>query len=540
MIRIDKNDPKNDPLLAALAGVGVILTFAALIAVYGLPFKYLPEVMIGEEGLREMQKYLHILLLGQVLVLVGLPALYLLFSVLYHRVRNIPLRPLFIAGPIAAGLLFSFMVVPVRLSGVEAQCERFSGGKLQRIIHLLDAVNRDMDAEPVVVCADEELWLYHQQYSHSYSGGRGNSRPSYINEYILHEKEGYTELCQISAREYQEIKPGINSLAVHTVRCYPNSGLLYDIDGGAELLTEEELLATIYNITYDDRGYIHWEGPLIDAELGNLGMNYYIDGELRLVCNAEKRNIDDPLFIDGHDNSAYLTAVYKNHYRRVSNILNVTDVIEPVFGTPTDTPGVFMAEKDAGARINLPGWNDHLKDERDAEDEQDDGEDDLTEEQDTGDEQDSENADADADSSTDDGPAEWEPDPEVTQGAGGNYLITADELLIKEDNPYYSNIMNVIDALADAPEITVGKEFKRWSPIAGLSLKHSNGETDFVVYMNIDIEKYEAAPQSEADVYFRINGKLRGESIVRYLAFEPELKILWDILVQIKYSKNTK
>ena len=69
MIRIDKNDPKNDPLLAALAGVGVILTFAALIAVYGLPFKYLPEVMIGEEGLREMQKYLHILLLGQVIVL---------------------------------------------------------------------------------------------------------------------------------------------------------------------------------------------------------------------------------------------------------------------------------------------------------------------------------------------------------------------------------------------------------------------------------------------------------------------------------------
>ena len=92
------------------------------------------------------------------------------------------------------------------------------------------------------------------------------------------------------------------------------------------------------------------------------------------------------------------------------------------------------------------------------------------------------------------------------------------------------SFMNAIDALADAPEITVGKEFKRWSPIAGLSLKHSNWETDFVVYMNIDIEKYETAPQSEADVYFRINGKLRGESIVRYLAFEPELKALWDAL----------
>ena len=202
MIRIDKNDPKNDPLLAALAGVGVILTFVALIAVYGLPFKYLPEVMIGEEGLWEMQKYLHILLLGQVLVLVGLPALYLLFSVLYHRIRHIPFRPLFIAGPIVAGLLFSFM--------------------------------------------------------------------------------------------------------------------------------------------------------------------------------------------------------------------------------------------------------------------------------------------------------------------------------------------NAIDALADAPENTVGKEFKRWSPISGLSIKHSNGETDFVVYMNIDIEKYETAPQSEADVYFRINGKIHGKKIIRYLAYDPELRALWDILEEAR------
>ena len=90
------------------------------------------------------------------------------------------------------------------------------------------------------------------------------------------------------------------------------------------------------------------------------------------------------------------------------------------------------------------------------------------------------------------------------------------------------------NALADAPEITVGKEFKRWSPISGLSIKHSNGETDFVVYMNIDIEKYETAPQSEADVYFRINGKIHGKKIIRYLAYDPELRALWDILEEAR------
>ena len=84
------------------------------------------------------------------------------------------------------------------------------------------------------------------------------------------------------------------------------------------------------------------------------------------------------------------------------------------------------------------------------------------------------------------------------------------------------------------PEITVGKEFKRWSPISGLSIKHSNGETDFVVYMNIDIEKYETAPQSEADVYFRINGKIHGKKIIRYLAYDPELRALWDILEEAR------
>ncbi len=530
MIKIDKNDPNNDPLAAALIGVGIIVSFVAIMAVYAVPFNYKPEVMIGEEGLREIRKYLHLLLLCQGLVLVGLPALYVIFDIVYHLIRHKPLRPVSIIVPLVGGLLFSLMVVPVRLSGVEAQSRRFPGGKLQQVICLLDAVNKDMNAEPVVVLEDGELFLIDLRYSHSYSTGKG--RPSYIKEYELHKKGGEI-ICQISAAEYQEMKPGINKLARHTVRCYPNSGLLYDIDGGAELLTEDELLASIYTITYDNDGYIRWVGPSADIELYNLGMNYYIDGELRLVRNAEDRHIDDPMFFDGRNNSAYLTAVYNNHYRRVSNILEVTDVIETPFGDlpsiPTDTPGVYMAlEKDPGHDIEMQGLEDYPADERGTGGEKDEEDDPLTDGQDT------EKYDAVRDGSQDDGSVEWEPDPEVTQGVEGSYFITADELLIKEDNPYYSNIMNAIDALADAPEITVGKEFKRWSPIAGLSLKHSNGETDFVVYMNIDIEKYETAPQSEADVYFRINGKLQGEFVVRYLAFEPELKTLWDILENLR------
>ena len=110
----------------------------------------------------------------------------------------------------------------------------------------------------------------------------------------------------------------------------------------------------------------------------------------------------------------------------------------------------------------------------------------------------------------------------------GSYFITEDELLIKDNSPYYSEIMNAIDALADAPEITVGSEFKRWTPVSRLSFKHSDGDTDFVVYMNTDMDKYEDTPQSEADVYFRISGKIHGEKIDRYVVYDPELRTLWD------------
>ena len=142
MIKIDKNDPKNDPLLAALVGVGIIVTFTAMIAVYGVPFHYKPAVMIGEEGLQEIRKYLHFLLLCQALVLVGLPALYVIFGVVYHKIRHIPLRPLYVVGYIVAGLLFSLTVVPIRLSGVETQSRRFNGDNLLQVIRLLDAVKR--------------------------------------------------------------------------------------------------------------------------------------------------------------------------------------------------------------------------------------------------------------------------------------------------------------------------------------------------------------------------------------------------------------
>ncbi|MBR6256100.1 MAG: hypothetical protein IKR23_01875 [Lachnospiraceae bacterium] len=503
MIKIDKNDPKNDPLLAALVGVGIIVTFTAMIAVYGVPFHYKPAVMIGEEGLQEIRKYLHFLLLCQALVLVGLPALYVIFGVVYHKIRHIPLRPLYVVGYIVAGLLFSLTVVPIRLSGVEAQSRRFKGDNLLQVIRLLDAVNKDMDAEPVVVCEDEEIYLLKLQHSHSYATSKG--RPSSIWEYELIKRGGST-ICQVTAGEYQELKPVINSLAGYTVRCYPNSGLLYDINGGAELLTEDEILASIYTITYDNDGYIRWEGPSADVELYNLGMNYYMDGELRLSRNAEGRNVDDPLFFDGRNNSAYLTAVYNRHYRRVSNILEVTDVIETPFGDtpsiPTDTPGVYMAlEKDPGHDIEMKIPEDYPADG-----------------------QDTEKYDAVRDGSQDDGTVEWEPDPEVK----GSYFITADELLIKDDSPYYSEIMNAIDALADAPEITVGSEFKRWTPVSRLSFKHSDGDTDFVVYMNTDMDKYEDTPQSEADVYFRISGKIHGEKIDRYVVYDPELRTLWD------------
>ena len=507
MIKIDKNDPKNDPLLAALVGVGIIVTFTAMIAVYGVPFHYKPAVMIGEEGLQEIRKYLHFLLLCQALVLVGLPALYVIFGVVYHKIRHIPLRPLYVVGYIVAGLLFSLTVVPIRLSGVEAQSRRFKGDNLLQVIRLLDAVNKDMDAEPVVVCEDEEIYLLKLQHSHSYATSKG--RPSSIWEYELIKRGGST-ICQVTAGEYQELKPVINSLAGYTVRCYPNSGLLYDINGGAELLTEDEILASIYTITYDNDGYIRWEGPSADVELYNLGMNYYMDGELRLSRNAEGRNVDDPLFFDGRNNSAYLTAVYNRHYRRVSNILEVTDVIETPFGDtpsiPTDTPGVYMAlEKDPGHDIEMKIPEDYPADG-----------------------QDTEKYDAVRDGSQDDGTVEWEPDPEVIKDVKGSYFITEDELLIKDNSPYYSEIMNAIDALADAPEITVGSEFKRWTPVSRLSFKHSDGDTDFVVYMNTDMDKYEDTPQSEADVYFRISGKIHGEKIDRYVVYDPELRTLWD------------
>ncbi len=457
---------KKEILLGVLIGIGLIVSFALKQFLDYIAFWAAPETLSGEQGLMEMHMYLYLLILVQILTVIIMPALYIFLCVIYCRLGKAVLHPLIFAGLAVAGLFFASTIVPIRLTGVEIQGEHFSYSKITQIIELLDAVSKDLDKEPVVVCKDAVLSVQSRQLS-----------SSHYTEYYLKE-EGGDILCQISGQKFAELSDKLCSLTKHTVRCYPNSRILYDIDGGAELLTEEELLVSLYTITYDEDGYLRWEKNY-DVDLENLGMNYYIDGELRLIRSAENDTMDDPVFFDGHDNEAYLTAVYKLGYTRVSNIVNVSEVIDPDAGKEEEEM-VHPLDESARAEAEVQLAPQLI------------------------------------------------PEVEMESMIGSDYLVTSEGLVVAKDNPYYEDVVQAIDAVANANGIKVGSEFKGWYPVASLSFRSSDDDTYFVVYMNTDIDKYEAAPQSEADVYYRINGTIRGTEIERYVAFTPELSLLME------------
>ena len=485
---------EKDILFMVLLAVGFVGMVIIAYLANNMVYDNRPDVMTGEQGLLEMRKYLHMILVSRAILVIGLPVFFVLLGVIYILVKRSPFRPVFIVGLAVFGLIAALIYAPIGITGIEVQGERFSDSKINQVFMMLDAVNKDMDAEPIILCENNILKTDSRRFTETYSFGRGSDRKTRITEYYIKNQRG-NALCQISRQEFDYLKPRLHELSGHTFRVYPNSGLLYDIDYGAELLLEEDILATLYTLTYDEEGFINWEGPAIDVEIADLAMNYYVDGERRLVRSVENKivDMDDPIFFDGHDNTAYLTATYKSGNIRVSNILQVSDVITPMHPVPGTEiiPGAAPY-----------GLEEHSEDE---------------------------NANAEP-------VIESVPETDVEQEVypEAEYLVTADELMIMTDSPYYAKIMKAVDAVADAPEITVGSEFKRWTPISRLSLRLSNGETDFVVYMNTDMEKYENTPQSEADVYFRINGKIHGKKITRYLAYDPELRALWDILEEAR------
>ncbi len=479
---------KTDWLFYVLVGIGFIGGAAMVYYVSNAGYNFRPAVMTGEEGLNQMYRFLGILLSVQLLLLIGLPAFLVLLGTIYLRVNNQEIKPFPILVLAGIGLALSLTAVPLRLTGVEIQAGKIivsTESKTNQILLLRDAVKRDLDEQPITVIEDRIVLAESRTFTERGST-RGHTGTARITEYYLEDEKGIP-ICQISAEEYEALKPCLCELSGHTIRCYPNSGMLYDIDGGAELATEEELVESIYTIRYDDDGYIRWDGPANGVELENLSMRYYIDGELRLDRSMKDQTMDNPLVLDGHDNEIYMNAIYHGEYTRVSNILKVT----AQKGENT-SPALTTQEtvKDEIPSQDTPGM-----------------------------------------------PVVTVPIPEIEaeRYIGTDYLVNSWGLLIVDDNPYYEEVMKGIDAVAGMPGITLGSEFKTWYPVDGL--RHGTKDIVFLIYMNTDMQLYQVPPQSEADMYYRVKGVIEGRDIDIIVPYETELH---DLLEAERLAKQAQ
>ena len=249
--------------------------------------------------------------------MVVIPAFCMLLGYLYCRIKKTALRPTLIKTSAVIGLLFSLVSAIFGTTGLEIQGERFSHLQIVQLLQLKAAIKSDMDEIPVYICEDNIL----KTTGKSYGFWPG------VWEYYLKDQSGDV-ICQISQQEFENYADKLCDLSTHSVRCYPNSGLLYDIDEGSKLPTEKKLLESLYTITYDKDGYLRCERNYNGIYPEEIEINYYIDGGLCLVRLAKEDMVDKPAFLDGHENEAYLTAVYKNNSTRISNILKTTEVIE--------------------------------------------------------------------------------------------------------------------------------------------------------------------------------------------------------------------
>ncbi len=127
-----------------------------------------------------------------------------------------------------------------------------------------------------------------------------------------------------------------------------------------------------------------------------------------------------------------------------------------------------------------------------------------------------------------------EPQTEVSEAVEAVTITTADGQVLEYANPYFPDVVRAIAWLESAPEITVGEQFRSWYPISEMSVSSSTGEADFIVYMNTDMYAYDVYPQSEADVYYRVEGTIGGQEINRCVAYNTGVSDLWESLQSAK------
>ena len=106
------------------------------------------------------------------------------------------------------------------------------------------------------------------------------------------------------------------------------------------------------------------------------------------------------------------------------------------------------------------------------------------------------------------------------------YLEAWDGMVVHSDNKYYSELIQLIDALAAAPEEEC--DDSEWNTL--WQLKHSSGNTGITIQINKDLRDAAGMYRDEEDFLnhcsFRVSGTIRGESIDKCMEYGDELKAL--------------
>ena len=211
------------------AAIAVMVIVPRILSIFYL--SAYPTTMIAEDGLIQTKAYLMRFLIIAVICVV----LFIVYAVacLYITIRVIRTNGITVKDKICGVIICLFMIfigfilIPPQSSGMDVQGKRFSQIPIVHTIRLMQAIDKDLQSEPIEVYANTELKLWESK--HEIQPGVRRTKAAEISEYELEECEHWKSICQLSEYDHLILKEFLIFHGKYQVVCYPNSGMLYNV-----------------------------------------------------------------------------------------------------------------------------------------------------------------------------------------------------------------------------------------------------------------------------------------------------------------------
>lgn len=294
--------------------IPVVISFIILLGA-GLFFTYdfFPETLIGYKGLCQLEHYLtfYIFLNITAVILLAFSISFCIYggSMFKRDSRKFKL-PLIWVGNIFL-TLFLLCIFPVhhRLESL-ALVNNYRGPEIIQSISMLSDVKKDIEQRETYIIRESGLGVDIESFVYKYRNKRGRRKTRRATNHVL-SASGNT-IAQISIEDSLNMKDKFIENAVHEIRLYRNTGLIYAIDGSDSNWND---YAELIELRYEN-GILKWtKTDKLTADdnslLITIEMNGHIWMQLRgldsrdgFCCNLTK---DMKAYIALWDNGEYVT-----------------------------------------------------------------------------------------------------------------------------------------------------------------------------------------------------------------------------------------